>query len=428
MTDNEVASNAAKELEEKLSLKENEAREEDGEEDEEEAGKGGEDNASSADKKKKKKKKSKKKKTPQEQTVPPRVGLSKIFVNKKYPVGEIVDYAEDNLWRTTNEEKRALDRQENNHWNDLRRAAETHRQVRQYAQSAIQPGMSLTQIANLIEDGTRSLVEEDGLNSGIGFPTGLNLNHIAAHYSPNAGDTMTLKDKDVMKVDIGVHVNGHIVDSAFTMSWNPDCDPLLAAVKAATNTGIREAGIDARMSEIGEAIQETMESYEVEMNGKTYPVKSIRNLSGHDIKPYSIHGSKSVPIVKGGEDVKMEEGETFAIETFGSTGRGLVHADLECSHYAKNQDAGHIPLRLPRAKALLNSITQNFGTLPFCRRYLDRVGESKYLMALNNLVSAGIVHDYPPLVDIKGSYSAQFEHTIVLHPTQKEVVSRGDDY
>ncbi|EPX75119.1 methionine aminopeptidase Fma2 [Schizosaccharomyces octosporus yFS286] len=427
MADNEVASNTAKELEEKLSLKKNEVREED-DEDEEEAGNGGEDNASSADKKKKKKKKSKKKKTPQEQTVPPRVGLSKIFVNKKYPVGEMVDYAEDNLWRTTNEEKRALDRQEHNHWNDLRRAAETHRQVRQYAQSAIQPGMSLTQIANLIEDGTRSLVEEDGLKSGIGFPTGLNLNHIAAHFSPNAGDTTILKDKDVMKVDIGVHVNGHIVDSAFTMSWNPDCDPLLAAVKAATNTGIREAGIDARLNEIGEAIQETMESYEVEMNGKTYPVKSIRNLSGHDIKPYSIHGSKSVPIVKGGEEVKMEEGETFAIETFGSTGRGLVHTDLECSHYAKSQDVGHIPLRLPRAKALLNTITQNFGTLPFCRRYLDRLGESKYLMALNNLVSAGIVQDYPPLVDIKGSYSAQFEHTIVLHPTQKEVISRGDDY
>lgn len=85
------------------------------------------------------------------------------------------------------------------------------------------------------------------------------------------------------------------------------------------------------MSDIGAAIQETMESYEVELNGTTYPVKAIRNLNGHTIGHYSIHGGengKSVPIVKGGDQTKMEEGETFAIETFGSTGRGYVRDDV----------------------------------------------------------------------------------------------------
>ena len=67
-----------------------------------------------------------------------------------------------------------------------------------------------------------------------------------------------------------------------------------------------------------------MESYEVEINGTTYPVKSVRNLTGHSIDPYQIHGAKSVPIVKGGNTTRMEEGEFFAIETFGSTGRGHV--------------------------------------------------------------------------------------------------------
>jgi len=124
----------------------------------------------------------------------------------------------------------------------------------------------------------------------------------------------------------------------------------------------------------------------------------------------------------------MEEGETFAIETFGSTGKGYVHDDGECSHYARRADTGHIPLRLNSAKNLLNTIDKNFGTLPFCRRYLDRLGEDKYLLALNNLVKSGLVQDYPPLVDIRGSYTAQFEHTILLRPTVKEVVSRGDDY
>lgn len=138
------------------------------------------------------------------------------------------------------------------------------------------------------------------------------------------------------------------------------------------------AGIDVRLCDIGAACQEVMESYEVEIGGKTFPVKSIRNLNGHSIGPYQIHAGKSVPIVKGGESTKMEEvptlpallsslslhllcrsrwlwrtiapvrivwlspstslayqGEVFAIETFGSTGKGYVREDLECSHYMK---------------------------------------------------------------------------------------------
>jgi methionine aminopeptidase len=74
-------------------------------------------------------------------------------------------------------------------------------------------------------------------------------------------------------------------------------------------------------------------------------VKAIRNLNGHSINPYQIHGGKSVPIVRGGDMTKMEEGEVYAIETFGSTGRGEVHEDMECSHYMKNFNAAHVPLR-----------------------------------------------------------------------------------
>lgn len=124
----------------------------------------------------------------------------------------------------------------------------------------------------------------------------------------------------------------------------------------------------------------------------------------------------------------MEEGEVFAIETFGSTGKGYVTDDLECSHYALKGDAPNVPLRVTSARNLLNVIKKNFGTLPFCRRYLDRLGQEKYLLGLNNLVSSGIVEAYPPLVDVKGSYTAQFEHTILLRPTVKEVISRGVDY
>jgi methionyl aminopeptidase len=212
------------------------------------------------------------------------------------------------------------------------------------------------------------------------------------------------------------------------------------AVKAATNAGIRSAGIDARLGEIGADIQEVMESYEVTIGGKTFPVRSIRNLNGHSIAPYRIHAGKSVPIVKTGDNTKMEELEHYAIETFGSTGRAEVTEDGDCSHFMKVFDAGHVPLRLPRSKALLADIDRTFGTLAFCRRWLERADggsatvngakgkQERYLGALKNLCEVGLVNAYPPLVDVKGSYTAQYEHTILLRPNCKEVLSRGDDY
>ncbi|KIM78229.1 hypothetical protein PILCRDRAFT_600397 [Piloderma croceum F 1598] len=401
----------------------------DGDEPDDDVAGEGEPGAGGEGKKKKKKKKPKKKKL--EQSDPPRIGISKFFPDGIYPEGEIQPYKDDNVWRTTSEEKRynerMIDQDPETTYQSIRRGAEVHRLVRKHARKHIRPGMSMTEIVNNIEDGTRALVEEDGFESGIGFPTGLSLNHCAAHYTPNAGDTVVLQQADVLKVDIGVHVKGRICDSAFTMIWDPTYEKLVEAVKAATNTG--EAGIDVRLGELGAAIQETMESYEVEINGKVFPVKPIENLSGHTIKPYQVHGGgKSVPLVRTEDQTKMEEGEYFAIETFGSTGRGRVVESGECSHYARKSDAPHVPLRLTSAKSLLKTINKNFGTLPFCRRYLDRLGESKYLLALNHLVSQGIVEDYPPLCDQRGSMTAQFEHTILLRPTVKEVVSRGDDY
>jgi methionyl aminopeptidase len=171
------------------------------------------------------------------------------------------------------------------------------------------------------------------------------------------------------------------------------------AVHVVLLTGTQEAGIDVRVGDIGAAIQETMESYEVEIDGTTYPVKAIRNLNGHDIVQNLIHGGKSVPIVKSPDHTKMEEGEVFAIETFGSTGKGFVrddvsiprlcfevesltHLQTEFSHFAKRPDAPIAELRVSSARTVLNVINNKYGTLPFCRRYLDRLGQDKYLLGV----------------------------------------------
>ena len=171
--------------------------------------------------------------------------MSTLFPNEKYPEGEIVEYKNENTYRTTNEEKRYLDNMRNDFLKEYRQGAEVHRQVRQYAQQFIKPGKSLIEIAESVEDSVRALTghpgleEGDSLKGGMGFPLGLSINNCAAHYNPNAGNKMVLQQGDVLKVDIGSHINGRIVDSAFTMSFDPVYDPLLQAVKDATNAGIR---------------------------------------------------------------------------------------------------------------------------------------------------------------------------------------------
>ena len=139
--------------------------------------------------------------------------------------------------------------------NNYRKAGEIHRQVRQWVQASVRPGQTLMDIAEGIDDGVRALLDNagllpgEGLRSGLGFPTGLSLNHCVAHSTPNPGQApVVLQATDVMKVDFGVHINGWIVDSAFTMSFDPTYDPLLAAVQDATNTGIRVGTHPATLS------------------------------------------------------------------------------------------------------------------------------------------------------------------------------------
>ncbi|KAL3420153.1 methionine type [Phlyctema vagabunda] len=201
--------------------------------------------------KKKKRKRSKKKKKNAAkggngQSSPPRIPVLELFPSGNYPRGENLAYKDENTTRTTGEEVRYLERFDDKFLEDYRHGAEVHRQVRQWSQANIKPGQTLTEIAEGIEEGVRALLGNQGLEpggglkSGMGFPTGLCLNNCAAHFTPNVGaKELILQKQDVMKIDFGVHINGRIVDSAFTMAFDPVYDNLLAAVKDATNTGIK---------------------------------------------------------------------------------------------------------------------------------------------------------------------------------------------
>lgn len=313
----------------------------------------------------------------------------------------------------------------------LRTAGLVHKMVRRYAQNIIRPGASIYDICTKIDNKIVESFKMNDLTAGIGFPVGLSINNCAAHDSAVPNDKRVISEDDVIKVDFGTHINGNIIDSAFTIAFKDKYKPLLEATYEATWKAIKYAGPDVSIDDLSERIQETIESYEIELNGKTRPIRAIVNLGGHTIEPYIIHSGK---LLLGGRisesHKRMEEGECWAIETFATTGnnRYVKNGSTETTHFMLNSSFRKQDFKFNATKKLYSYIKNNRKTLPFCDRWLKRDVGKGYTVGLKELCSKNIVKDYPPLVSDKNSYTSQFEHTIYLHSQGKEVLSYGSDY
>lgn len=308
-----------------------------------------------------------------------------------------------------------------------RRAAEAHRRIRYAIQDTIKPGMALSEVVNTISGHTRILLKGE-TNNGIGFPAGVSLNDCAAHYSTNPGDPeIYLKESDVLKIDYGTHVEGQIMDSAFTVCFDPAKEELLKASMEGTKKSISMVGVDARVCDIGEAVNEVMSSFEVEINGKVIPIKPVRNLNGHSIEPYKIHAGISIPMVNNHDESKITDETFYACETFASTGQGYVNNGDNCSHYML---IGPDRAKIKNKKTIevLSTIKSEIKGLPFSPAHVEYYTKYKSHPFIKLLAAQNVLEPYPPLFDTKGSFVAQFEHTIYLSETKKEILTKGDDY
>ncbi|EAY19162.1 Clan MG, family M24, aminopeptidase P-like metallopeptidase [Trichomonas vaginalis G3] len=307
----------------------------------------------------------------------------------------------------------------------FREAGIIHQSVCEWAMRSeiIKPGVNLNDMCARIEEGVRRMVEFNPPVRGLAFPCGCSINNCAAHYSPLPGDTRVLQKDDVMKIDFGVAINGYIIDSAFTACFDPRFDPLIEASKQATETAVKMAGPEARISEIAAQIEEVITSYSIELNGKTIPLKPVYNLTGHQLGKYIIHCGKSIPLTNRSHTTdKMLPGEVYACETFATTGKGIVFDDGITSHFMTVKQP-------PTPKSgseqkLLTLLQDNFKTMAFCQRFIERAGDRTYSLTLNELIKNKIVKPYPPLSDVEGSYVSQHEHTYALFEDHKEVFSK----
>jgi methionyl aminopeptidase len=289
-------------------------------------------------------------------------------------------------------------------------------------------GLSLLEVVKRIEERiTQELPGE--INRGIAFPVGIGINHCVAHYSPLLGNTRMIQKGDLLKIDFGVHVKGEITDSAFTIGVNTSrFDELIQISREATMIGVKMSGPEQRLAEIGEAIEEYVTSKEIEIgigigtDSQKHSLKTMRELCGHSIAPYTIHAGKAVPNCKLDFDypARMKWGERYAIEPFVTTGEGLNRIDRsEISHYMiKTQSHSQSHFQSHSQSRFYHYIRNEYQTLPFNRRWIEELAPSVLdqgedcQSALQSLVDAKIVEEYPPIYDVEGSYVAQTEHNV----------------
>lgn len=316
---------------------------------------------------------------------------------------------------------------------NMRKAAEVHRIVRNKINSIIKPGMKIFDICNYIENTICDTFQNNNLKCGIGFPVGFSINNVIAHDTACINDNRILDFNDIVKIDFGTHVNGNIIDSAYTFTFNPTYKPIIEATKEATWNAIKMCGPDAYINDISKVIQETIESYEIELNNTIYPIKSVGELGGHNIRPYIIHAGQVIlckpDLHPSAHSMRMKSNECYAIETFASNGTGkFLHDESNNNFYSLNNNIGSVNIVLDISKKVLNYIKTHRSTLPFCSRWIyDKFGQ-KGIFALKDLSNKKILNTYPPLYDVPGSVSSQLEHTIYIHDFGKEIISKGFDY
>ncbi len=273
--------------------------------------------------------------------------------------------------------------------------------ARSLVAARVVPGASAMDVALYCD----SLIAEMGGKPA--FPINLSINDFAAHYTPFPGDDIVFAEGDLVKVDLGVHVDGFLADTAVSV-WvgKREKHPLAQAAEAALAAAEKTLRPSVPVSEIGEAIEAAIVSR---------GFKPIYNLTGHTVEKWNLHAGKSVPNYKGMKG-QLDAPCAVAIEPFATTGEGRV-VDGPASRIYSIVPGRQA--RIPQARAVLSAITSRFSTLPFALRWLLPAEETMFLQ----LVKGGSVFNYATLREVSKAPVAQAEHTFLIAEDGKVTVT-----
>jgi methionyl aminopeptidase len=237
------------------------------------------------------------------------------------------------------------------------------------------------------------------------FPCNVSINEVAAHYTSPLNDKRTIPENSLVKIDIGVHIDGYIVDTAVTVSFNPEYDVLVYSSQKALKKAVEILRPGMFISQFGSAIQKTI---------ARHGLKPISNLTGHKIERYSLHSGKSLPNTFHVSTKRVDLGEVYGVEPFvtfaNADGRVESGSEAHIFRFLKQK-----ALKNTDAKKLLNHIKEDFQALPFSERWLQQyIPSERYETAFSELCSSKSLMSYPVFVETSGKPVAQAEHTVLI--------------
>ncbi len=281
------------------------------------------------------------------------------------------------------------------------RAGKIASRVREEIKGVVKEGMPLIEVCELVENKIISLGGKPA------FPCNISVNEIAAHYTSPPGDKNVIPEKSLVKIDIGVHVDGYIADTATTICFNPEYEDMVYAAEKALEAAINIMRPGALISKVSSKIQATIEHY---------GFKPIANLTGHEIARYMIHAGRSIPNISHFSINRLRLGHVYAVEPFVTLKSAVGRVGNLPEKYIFRLIKYKSSLKNAEARRLLKFIRDNFRTLPFAERWLIKYyGEaSSYRRAFLELLSSKYLMAYPVFVEVSLKPVAQAEHTVYI--------------
>lgn len=267
-------------------------------------------------------------------------------------------------------------------------------QVREESTTLVRVGATLLSVAEALEARIRELGGEPA------FPINLSLNELAAHYTPAKNDTTIIPEGAVIKIDVGVHVDGYVADTAHTISVGGRHNDLVVASKEAVQNAVELCTPGALLSSVSARIDETV---------RGLGFNPVSNLTGHGLGRYYLHDEPQVPNVKTNSSYRLKEDQVIAIEPFATSGAGRVKETEPTLIFMLLEQK---PVRSQDGRSIVQFASRYHG-LPFAERWLP-LSTVRVRIAMRELRERGVVYDYPPLKEISGGLVSQAEHTVIV--------------
>ena len=275
------------------------------------------------------------------------------------------------------------------------RAGEITREAREYGVSQAKAGGSALELANSIED----LIRRRG--GECAFPVNIGVNEVAAHYTPSKETDIRFRQGDVVKIDVGAHVDGYPADTAATVEIGTrNHAALIASAKDALAVCIEMVAPGTPISAMGAAVARTVTAA---------GFKPVSNLTGHSMERFNLHAGLSIPSIETRDRAVVQEGMILAIEPFATVGAGKVSGKGRGSIFRIVRERRSSP----DVQAMFDKIRARFGPFPFAGRWCDQLDHDAGAL-VQKMYRLGIIMSYPVLTDVAGGVVAQAEHSVLV--------------